>query len=156
MFAVAATELIPDLKAQHRAIAVVLGFAVGIAAMFSLGILDRKTARSGGTSVVALAVVGTDVFVDGILIGIGFAEGAAAGSLLAVALTAELLGLGVALALALQSGRRSPPRVIGTVAGVSLLIVIGGLLGSSLLSRLSPDPLSAVLGFATCAALPRY
>lgn len=102
---------------------------------------------------VALAVVGIDVFVDGILIGICFAEGGSAGPLLDVALTTELHGLGVALAPSLQSNKRSTRRVTTTVGAVTLLIMIGGLLGTSLLNHLSPGPLSAVLAFATVALL---
>lgn len=154
VFAVAATELIPDLKADHRALAVVVGFALGIAAMLGLQLIDRRAEASGSTSsVVTLAVVGIDVFVDGILIGIGFAEGGSAGPLLAFALTVELLGLGVALSLALQERRADRSRIVATTTGVTSLLIVGGILGSSLLSNLSPAPLSAVLGFATVALL---
>ena len=153
VFAVAATELIPDLKAEHRAGAVIVGFALGIAAMLGLETIGKRAEAAGGGSLIALAVVGIDVFVDGILIGIGFAEGGSAGPLLAVALTVELLGLGVALALSLMESGRTGLRVVGTVGATSSLIVVGGLLGSTLLSNLSPAPLSAVLGFATVALL---
>lgn len=153
VFAVAATELIPDLKHDHRALPVIAGFVLGLGAMLGLELLGTRAEKSGGSSFVALAVVGIDVFVDGILIGIGFAEGGSAGPLLAVALTVELLGLGVALALSLQEDGKPRGRVVGTVAGTAALILVGGLLGSSLLSGLSAGPLSVVLAFATVALL---
>ena len=155
VFAVAATELVPDLKTEHRPVAVVVGFAVGIAFMLGLQLLERRSEASStsNSSLVALAVVGIDVFVDGILIGIGFAEGGSAGPLLVIALTVELLGLGVALALAVQEETSDRLRIVGTVTAVSMLLVLGGALGTSLLSNLAPAPLSAVLAFATVALL---
>lgn len=153
VFAVAATELIPDLRREHEPLPVIIGFSVGIAAMLGLGMIGERPEARGRGSFVALAVVGVDVFVDGILIGIGFAEGGSAGPLLAVALTVELLGLGVALAISLQESDRARPQVVRTVGATSSLIVLGGLLGTTLLSDLAPMGLSAVLAFATVALL---
>lgn len=155
VFAVAATELIPDLTEAHDAFAVIPGFAVGIAFMLGLRLAGDRAERTGkGDAVlVTLAVVAIDVLVDGILIGIGFAEGGSAGPLLAVALTVELLGLGVALAIPLGEGGRSQQATVVTTAAVASLLLVGGLLGALLFSHLSSGLLSAVLAFATVALL---
>ncbi|QXC60599.1 hypothetical protein KSP35_20105 [Aquihabitans sp. G128] len=155
VFAVAATELIPDLTRSHDAIAVIPGFAVGIAVMLGLEVTGSRAERSGraNAALITLAVVAIDVFVDGILIGIGFAEGGSAGGLLAIALTVELLGLGVALAISLGESGRTVRATLATTAGVASLLLVGGLLGAKLFAHLSEGLLSAVLAFATVALL---
>jgi ZIP family zinc transporter len=70
-----------------------------------------------------------------------------------VALTIELLGLGVAVALALIDAGNRPSETVATTAALSVLVVVGGVLGASALSNLGGDALSVVLAFATAALL---
>ena len=152
VFAVVATELVPDLKAEHRAGAVIAGFVLGVAVMLGVDHLSSHLSKGSDSPLVTVVVVGIDLAVDGLLLGIGFAEGGRVGPLLAVALSAELLGLGIAVALALA------PRVVGgravvAVTGLSLFVLGGGLLGATTLAHLRPTALSLVLAFATVALL---
>lgn len=154
VFAAAATELVPDLVREHEALPVVVGFATGIAVMLALGSAARRAESRGDASpIVALTVIAIDVFVDGALIGIGFAEGGSAGLLLTVALSVELVFLGLAVAVAVTAAGASKARIVGTTAAVALLVVVGGLAGVSGLAKLPPAPFSAVLAFATVALL---
>jgi ZIP family zinc transporter len=153
VFAVAATELVPDLKTEHRTAAVIFGFSLGVALMLAIQVSVRRFGGESGSPAATLAVTGIDLVVDGLLIGIGFAGGGAVGPLLAFALTIELLGLGVAVALELLEAGYTRTKVVTTTGALSLLVAVGGLLGSTALAHLGGDALSVVLAFATAALL---
>lgn len=153
VFAIAATELIPDLKEEHRTAAVIAGFSIGVALMLAIEISAKRLGGGSSSPVATLVVTGIDLLVDGLLLGIAFADGGAVGPLLAFALTIELLGLGVAVALALIDAGYRPQRTVATTAALSVLVVAGGVLGASALSNLGGEALSVVLAFATAALL---
>ena len=153
VFAVAATELIPDLQQNHKTWAVIAGFCVGVAVMLAIDVAAKRADAGSSSPVPMLVVTGVDLVVDGLLLGIAFAEGGAVGPLLTLALTMEMLGLGVALAVTLLTAGQRPARVVATTFAVSCCVLVGGVLGSSLLSNLGADALSVVLAFATAALL---
>ena len=100
-----------------------------------------------------LIAVGIDVFLDGLLIGVGFAAGARVGTLLVVALTLELLFLGISVAASLTEAKLARPRIILTVVGLATLVIVGALLGGSLLGGLSGLGLEIVLSFGAAALM---
>lgn len=150
MFAAAAAELVPDLLEHHEKLAVALGFAAGIAFMLGVRKLGETSAGSKRGLIITVAV---DVFIDGLLIGIGLSEGGKTGLLLAIALTGQLAFLGLAVSAALSDSGASRRFVTGTTAGLAALIIPGGLLGYYALGGLSGGPLSGVIAFATVALL---
>ena len=83
----------------------------------------------------------------------GFAAGARVGTLLVVALTLELLFLGVSVAASLGQSGSSRGRTIGTVTGLSLLVIVGALIGGLLLQGISGLALEIVLSFGAAALL---
>lgn len=97
--------------------------------------------------------VGVDVLVDGFLIGLGFAAGAKEGKLLTLALTVELLSLGLAIAAELGQRGFSRGRAMRTTAALSFLILPGAALGATLLHGLSEALLEIVLSFGLAALL---
>ncbi|WP_081909086.1 ZIP family metal transporter [Deinococcus sp. YIM 77859] len=160
VFAAVAGELLPEITAGHQPVGVVIGFALGVVVMLVIRALAERLeqpseagrrARSGNVGLVT--VVGIDVLIDGLLIGVGFAAGARVGTLLVVALTLELLFLGVSVASSLGESGTPRGRTILTVTGLSLLVVLGALLGGSLLQGLSGLPLEIVLSFGAAALL---
>jgi ZIP family zinc transporter len=72
-----------------------------------------------------LVAIGIDILIDGLLLGIGFAAGAKDGTLLAIALTIELLSLGLATAVELRDGGHSKGGAVAIVAGTSLMLLLG-------------------------------
>lgn len=64
------------------------------------------------------------------MLGIAFAAGAQAGLLLTVALSVEVLFLGLAVTTELSETTRSRARIVGTVAALILLLPIGAALAS--------------------------
>ena len=99
-----------------------------------------------------LAAVGMDILLDGILLGIAFAAGAKEGLLLTIALSIELLSLGLAMtssALGRGIGRTA---AISIVIGLSASLAIGAVIGDTVLHNASVPLMSGVLAFG-CAAL---
>ncbi len=157
VMAVVAGELLPEMTREHRPLGVLIGFVLGVALMLGVKALTerikQKDEQSGGGKAGLLIAVGIDVFLDGLLIGVGFAAGERVGTLLVVALTLELLFLGVSVAASLTKAKVGRARCLQTVAGLSVLVVFGALLGGSLLSRLSGLALEIVLSFGAAALM---
>ncbi|WP_264778642.1 ZIP family metal transporter [Deinococcus aetherius] len=160
VFAAVAGELLPEITRGHQPLGVVIGFSLGVGLMLVIRQLAQRLerpiqeggpARNGNVGLVT--VVGIDVLIDGLLIGVGFAAGARVGTLLVVALTLELLFLGVSVASSLGQSGTPRGRTILTVAGLSLLVMLGALLGGTLLQGLTGLALEVVLSFGAAALL---
>ena len=121
VFAAAAGELLPDMLHDKGAVApVILGAAAGVALMLAIRAASKRVGKSAGQ----IAVTGIDVLIDGFVVSLGFIAGAGQGLLLTVALSIELLFLGLTVALALGSAGSSGMRVVVATAGVALLLPI--------------------------------
>ncbi len=156
VFSVAAVELLPDIMKRHLAWEVGVGFATGVAAMLALKyVSQRLEKRPKGRKGVAqlLAAVGIDIFIDGILLGIGFAAGAKEGVLLTFALTTELLSLGLASGVALQSAGFSRQKSVGGIFATCSLLLLGAGLGATLLRFFPPAAMELTLAFGLAALL---
>lgn len=108
---------------------------VGAAAQ-PVGAANPETKATEGSSPLPMGLltgVGIDILVDGLLLGIGFAAGAKEGMLLAIALTIEVLSLGLATAVELQQGGQTKARTVGVVVALSTLLVVGAGVGISVL-----------------------
>ncbi|MBK3399953.1 MULTISPECIES: transporter [Methylobacterium] len=148
LFAAVAGEILPDLKHQQSPIAVIVGGALGVALMLLVKRLGEKAKGSTGL----IATVGIDILIDGLVLGIGFAAGAKQGLLLTGALTLEVLFLGIAVASKLKQTSGSAGRVVGTVAGLALLLPVGALLGTPV-GALPGPYLAGFFAFALVALL---
>lgn len=157
VLAVAAGELLPEMTKEHRPVGVAIGFVLGVALMLGVkAITERIEGRnesSGDSKAGLLTAIGIDVFLDGLLIGVGFAAGERMGVLLVIALTLELLFLGISVAASLAEAKSPRSRNILTVAGLAGLVVVGALLSGSLLGGLSGLGLEIVLSFGAAALL---
>ncbi len=172
VFSVVAVELLPDIVRQHAPIEVGIGFGLGVAVMLGLRQLTRRlekkepdsaselatepvvTAEAAGALPWGLLVgVSIDIFIDGLLLGIGFAAGAKEGTLLAIALTIELLSLGLATAVELRQDGFGKVRAVGIVAGLALSLLLGAGVGTTVLSGATGNLLEIVLSFGLAALL---
>ena len=157
VFAAVAIELLPDVVSKHAQVSTVVGFALGVALMLMVREISKRVEGKGKGQATAstglLTAVGVDITVDGFLIGIGFAAGATQGILLTVALTLELLSLGLATMSALRQMGTAPGRSILTMAGLALFVLVGAVLGVTLLAGLTGAVLDGVLAFGVAALL---
>ena len=156
IFAAASLELLPDLVREHNDAGIVIGFTLGIAAMLGLRQFgDRVEARGDGSgaAVAVVSLIATDVFLDGLLMGIAFSETARQGRILTIALTVELAFLGLTVAAALQGAGADRRRVILTTIAIALVLPVGAVLGAGPLGALRGIPFSVILAFGTVALL---
>ena len=99
-----------------------------------------------------LVAVGIDIALDGVLLGVAFAAGAKEGLLLTLALSVEVLSLGLAIAASLLDRGASRTRSILTVTGLAALLIPGAIAGDTVLHNAPDGIMTAVLAFG-CAAL---
>jgi ZIP family zinc transporter len=125
VFAAAAGEILPDLKHAGSIWATLVGGGLGVAAMLGVCTLEKRVKGPVGL----MSVTGIDILVDGLVLGIAFAAGGKAGILLTVALTIEVLFLGLTVANELGEGGASKRKVVGLTAALVLLLPLGALLG---------------------------
>jgi ZIP family zinc transporter len=158
LFAALAAELLPDLMHRRLPWVTLAGFTAGIFAMLTLKELARRMESSVQdpgqekfpTSL--LVIAGVDILLDGLLIGISFTASARQGVLITVALTLEVLFLGVAVAAALSGPRaRRQALVMSTLFGC--LLLLGAVCGAYFLADASANLVDAVLAFAVAALL---
>lgn len=156
VFSALAVEVLPDVMHRDAPLAVASGFSLGLAVMLAIRRATRGakggtvTAVTRGVPVRLLAVVGVDIFVDGLLIGVVLATGNRAGALVTLALAIELFSLGLAVAAAGTAGRA---RTIRTTALLSTSAVLGAAAGSLTVGGLQGRWMEGLLGFAVAALL---
>ncbi|PSC05659.1 transporter [Alsobacter soli] len=147
VFAAAAGEILPDLK--HKGFwPVVLGAVAGVAA--TLGVKRLGGVARG--SVGLLAAVGVDVFIDGLVLGLGFVAGQREGLLLTAALTLEILFLGLTVTTELSEYIGSKTAVVAAIAGLAFLLPLGALAAVPV-SGLSQPVVTGFFAFGLIALL---
>lgn len=156
VIAAAALELLPGVVRQSGLVSVV-GFAVGIAVMFSMRAVtarleDRAESAGSGGGLPAgmIGATAVDFLIDGLVLGAGFTAGGHTGILLSIALAIEYLFVGLSLAGAMGQDAR-PIMVIGVPVALALLTVVGAGLGIWLLAGVSATVLAGVLAFGAVA-----
>ena len=148
VFAAAATESLPQVKHEASPSATLIGGAAGVATMLGLKALE---ARFKGPMAL-LAAIGIDILVDGLVLGLAFVAGEKAGLLLTIALTLEVLFLGLTLTDELAETYRSRLRIIVIVSALALLLPIGALAAVPV-AALSPVMIAGFLSFGLMALL---
>ncbi len=157
VFAAVASELLPDIMHERKPVAAVSGFALGIGLMLGLKWIAQRMGQTKVSEVEQptglLLTLAVDIVIDGLLIGVGFAAGAKQGVLLTVALTIEVLFLGLSGAAALGKAGATRRKIIAMSFGAALLLLAGAAAGASLLKGLSGSALELVLSLGAAALL---
>lgn len=159
VFSVVAVEILPDVVKNHKPLQIIIGFTMGVITMLAIRkFAESKEAGSPDTGksklpVSLLVAVGVDIFIDGLLLGIGFAAGATEGMLLAIALAVELLSLGMATATELVDNNTSRKKSILLIVALAAVFFTSAVLGATLLHNLSHSALEVVLSFGLAALL---
>ncbi len=148
VFAAAATEILPQVLHQASPAATLLGGGFGVAVMLGLKQIEERFAGK----LALLAAVGLDILVDGLVLGLAFIAGAKAGMLLTIALTLEVLFLGLSVTTELAEGMRSKLRVLAIVAGLALMLPLGALAAIPV-AALPPAVIAGFLSFGLMALL---
>jgi ZIP family zinc transporter len=156
VFAAVALEITPDLMKKHAPLPTAAGFVAAVVGLLLLARLEQSgNPKAGGSKLpfVYLGAIGIDLLLDGFVIGIAFSGGAKQGRLLTLALTLELVALGLALIGELRTRSISTWKSFGITAGVSSLLIVGTGIGVGLL-RIAPAwAVTVALGFGEAALL---
>lgn len=154
VFGAVAGEVLPDLRDQHSLGYLVGGFVVGVAAMLVLERFAKKAEASGSKLPMGLlAMVGIDLVIDGLLVGMGAALGEGKGLVLAIALTLEVLFLGLSVSAELAERGTRPLRSTAIVTALSFGLPVGAIGVAAVLAGASHNVLAAVLAFGAAALL---
>jgi ZIP family zinc transporter len=159
VFSVVAVELLPDIIKEHAPLQVIIGFVSGFVLMMIIRkFTEVETDKDVIIKKIKLPVsliiaIGVDIFIDGILLGIGFYAGNAEGMLLAIALSLELLSLGMATATELGNINLNKSISIKIIIGLSIIFFVSAVLGATLLHNLSHAAMEIMLSFGLSALL---
>ncbi|KIU48630.1 MULTISPECIES: transporter [Bradyrhizobium] len=148
VFAAAAGEILPDLMHRNAPVATVVGGGIALAVMLAIKQVEGLVKGPLGL----LSMVGVDILIDGLVLGIGFSAGAKAGILLTVALTLEVLFLGLTVANELGESVRSRLAVVGATAALALLLPLGAVLATPV-AALPPSIVAGFFAFGLIALL---
>jgi len=148
VFAAAAGEVLPELKHASSVWSIAIGGGVGIATMLALEQLGKRVSGTSGI----IALVALDLFIDGFVLGLGFAGSAKAGAVLTFALTLEVLFLGLSLSLKLRQENVMPLAVVSIVAAICVLLPLGTV-AAGLATKLPAMILSGFFAFALVSLL---
>lgn len=163
LFAALATELLPDVVHRRLPWVTLPGFALGVLVMLSLKALSRRmeaqdegaeAAEREGSKLPASLLLASalDIALDGLLIGVSFAAGERQGLLVTIAMTLEVLFLGVATAAAI-TGPKARGLVMAATTGFAVLLLAGAGIGAYFLAGASPIVVDGVLSFGVAALL---
>ena len=148
VFAAAAGEILPDVMHRGSPWATVIGGSIGIVVMLLVKQLETWAKGPAGL----LTAIGVDILIDGLVLGIGFAASLKVGLLLTIALTIEVLFLGLTVATELGERVHSRAKTVGITAVLVLLLPIGALMGAPV--KTLPGPvLTAFFAFGLIALL---
>ena len=148
VFAAAAVEILPQIMHTGSVAATFVGGACGVAVMLSLKSLETRWRGPVGM----LSAVGIDILIDGLVLGLAFIAGAKAGLLMTVALTLEVLFLGLTVTEALGETIRSRVKIVAISGAIALLLTLGALLATPI-QLLSPPAVAGFLTFGLMALL---
>lgn len=156
IFSVVSVEILPDVIHRQHPLLLTIGFCSGVAFMLALAALSGGHEHSSGRQKLPwtlLAGVSIDVFLDGLLIALTFHNLDNAGRLLAFALSVELLSVGLTLTHTLRRAGFSLPGILAINTLVFSMLVVGAVLGVTLLP-LAPDAvIDLILAFGLAALL---
>jgi zinc transporter, ZIP family len=144
VFAAVAVELLPQVEGLHAPISMIVGFCLGVATM-----LAAKLVFENAGIIVPVAI---DLFIDGVLIAVGFVAGVSGGMVLLTGLTLETLALGLSTTPALLRSGLARARVIMLMAAMAVVVLLGAAVGHVIAAQ-QGSLLAGILGFGVAALL---
>ncbi len=158
IFSVVAVEILPDIVKTHRPWEVIAGFSAGVIAMllvsqYAGGKQEKINSASTNIPWTLIIPIAVDIFIDGLLLGIGFSAGKTEGILLAAALSLELLSLGLSTSSELGNEGNSKKKSLFIILSLAAVFFISSILGATLLHNLPGNVLDILLSFGLAALL---
>lgn len=148
VFAAAAAEILPQVKHGGSVWATLIGGTLGVVVMLSIKSLESRWQGPVGM----VSAIGIDIFIDGLVLGLAFLAGEKAGVLLTIALTLEVLFLGLTVTSELGETIRSRGRIVAISGGLALLLPLGAIAATPV-ALLPSSVITAFLAFGLVALL---
>ncbi len=137
-------ELLPSMLNADSWPGMTLGYCFGVATM----LVVKRYAEQLGNRI----PIGIDLFVDGLLLSIGFATGEKGGLLLLAGLTLETISLGLVIGPPITAQGKSRFQVLNMLAVLGLVLMAGTACGN-LIPLATGFWFAGVLGFGVAALL---
>lgn len=168
IFAAATVELLPVLMKGKQPLAIVIGFLLGLGILLALKRIfgghyhgDKDEAAHhqhiDAGEVVSIApmwsAVSIDVAVDGLLVGLGFAIGSHEGKILTLAMSVEVLFIGMSMLTSCRERKLSRSKGFAIAASSGLILAVMAIVGTKVVSILHGSTYQAVLAFGFAALL---
>jgi ZIP family zinc transporter len=148
VFAAAATEILPDVMHGRAPLATLMGGTAGVVVMLGLKSLEERVRGP----LALIGAIGTDLLIDGLVLGLAFVAGAKEGLLLTIALTLEVLFLGVTVTEELGETVTSKLRIVAITTALALLMPLGTLVALPV-AGFPPTVVAGFLSFGLIALL---
>ena len=159
IFSVVSVEILPDVIHRQQPTLLTIGFSTGVAFMLLLahvsdhGEMVEGSGRKRKIPLALFAGVGVDVFLDGLILALTIHTLASAGRLLSLALSVELLSVGLTLTGTLRKLNYTRSFIFLLNFGVFSMLAFGTILGMVGLPYLPDSALDLVLSFGLAALL---
>ena len=148
VFAAAAAEILPDVVHAGSAMAIFIGGTIGVLLMLAIKQLETLFKGPAGL----LTMIGVDLLIDGLILGIGFAVAVQTGLLLTVALSLEVIFLGLALVIGLSEDGWPARKILITIIGLMALLPVGAVMAAPV-ALMSAPVIAGFLAFGLIALL---
>ena len=160
ILAVVACEFVPDVLNIQSIGWPVFGFMVGMCLMLVLKVfsercrqLKRSTVVKAALPIGMIAAIAFDIWIDGMLMGVGFMSSHRAGLLITFALSVEICFLGLALVGTCRSYGLSKYKSLGITFLTALCAALGFFLSLSILTHVAYLGLVSFESFGSAALL---
>ncbi|QCI80490.1 transporter [Hankyongella ginsenosidimutans] len=148
VFAAAAAEILPQVMHERSPAATLIGGTAGMLVMLGLKSLEDRLRGP----IALIGAIGTDLLIDGLVLGLAFIAGEKAGLLLTIALTLEVLFLGVTVTDELGETIRSKARIVAIAVALALLMPLGAVAALPI-AAFPPHVVTGFLSFGLIALL---
>lgn len=168
VFAAATVEILPVLVNGKQPLATAIGFLLGLGALLTVkrmfgghyhGDRDENDRHqhiineSSASIAPMWAAVSLDVAVDGLLVGLGFAIGTHEGKILTLAMTVEVLFIGMSMLNSCRERKLTKGKSLAIASSSGLILAFTAVVGTKVVSLLHGATYQAVLAFGIAALL---
>jgi ZIP family zinc transporter len=157
VLAAVAASVIPEVEQMGTLAGVVAGFVAGGLLMIVLKWLvlrfERSSKRKKKLPAGLASAAAVDTLIDGALISAGFSANDQLGSLLAIALSLELLFLTLSVGVEFRDGNFPWWQSLAITGGIALLLLVGAFGAAFFLADVPEATLAVVLSFGGAALI---
>lgn len=157
MLAAVAANVVPEVEQLGTLPGIVGGFVAGGLVMIALKWvvvrIERQEKQKSQRPVGLAAAAAVDTFIDGALISAGFSANDQLGSILAIALSLELLFLTLSVGVEFRESDIEPWKSLAVTGGIALLLLMGAFGAGFFLADVPETTLAIVLSFGAAALI---